>query len=633
MRSLAARASQKVVLWGPLPIGAARADASGRFRIEAPRTSSSGHDRFGAVALAPGYGLGWAELDPDADRPAADITLRPEQEIRGRLFDLQGRPVAGVRISVFLIDRTALRVPGGARPRFDGADFRPTNTIDDPAWPAAVTTDAEGRFVLRGVGQSLRVGLVARHPRFALQTIPIGTDDAPGPKAMTAALSPSQIIHLRLTYADTGRPVPHAPFIVTASHGRAFRTDEAETDADGRARLNSWPADRLYTIIAYPPEGQPYLVGIKSLEWPKGSVEQSVNLALPRGVLIRGRVTVAGDGRPVAGAIVTFAKRGERRNSIGRLIEVTSAADGSFRLGGPPGPGILFVKGPNDDYVLGEIGSRMILEGQPGGARPRPRPRRPRPEAGRRPRGDPHHPPPRRDGDGPSRRSGRSTHRGGLDHRPGRPRPEARSVGTMVRRRPRDRPRRPLRAARDRPRRRDSRLLPRPRTQAGRDGEPLGQVDRDADARRPGRAGGGDRLLRRVDGARPDHGPTRALRLRAARFVDPDGHPVAAHLPRDLRLRMVITPGPHYSRALAPSGVLVADEAAPDQIDPVHYTRELVADAEGRLALPALIPGASYRIIDDTVGREVAPQVRAEFTVRPGETIDLGDIRIEKPRG
>ena len=68
------------------------------------------------------------------------------------------------------------------------------------------------------------------------------------------------------------------------------------------------------------------------------------------------------------------------------------------------------------------------------------------------------------------------------------------------------------------------------------------------------------------------------------------------------------------------------------RVDPVNQTSQPTADADGRLTIPALIPGASYRIIDYTVGREVAPQVRAEFTVRPGEALDLGDIRIEKPR-
>ena len=39
-----------------------------------------------------------------------------------------------------------------------------------------------------------------------------------------------------------------------------------------------------------------------------------------------------------------------------------------------------------------------------------------------------------------------------------------------------------------------------------------------------------------------------------------------------------------------------------------------------------------YRVIDRTTFRDPAgPQLRKDFTVKPGETFDLGDIVIEKP--
>ena len=102
-----------------------------------------------------------------------------------------------------------------------------------PAWPRPMTTDAEGRFTVRGVGQNLHAVLTVHHPRFAHQTIQVDTDDDAESKTVTAALAPPQIVNVRVTYADTGQPVPHAPLRVLASRGRVAMVDESETDADG----------------------------------------------------------------------------------------------------------------------------------------------------------------------------------------------------------------------------------------------------------------------------------------------------------------------------------------------------------------------------------------------------------------
>ncbi len=57
-----------------------------------------------------------------------------------------------------------------------------------------------------------------------------------------------------------------------------------------------------------------------------------------------------------------------------------------------------------------------------------------------------------------------------------------------------------------------------------------------------------------------------------------------------------------------------------------------MSDSQGRIVFPVLIPGATYRIIDATTLRDPSgPRLRKEFTVKPGEALDLGDIRIEKP--
>ena len=57
-------------------------------------------------------------------------------------------------------------------------------------------------------------------------------------------------------------------------------------------------------------------------------------------------------------------------------------------------------------------------------------------------------------------------------------------------------------------------------------------------------------------------------------------------------------------------------------IDPILYGNGPVSDAQGRSSLPGLIPGATYWV----------SRLRKEFTVKPGETLELGDILIEKPQ-
>ena len=76
-------------------LGQGRSGADGRFRFDADRTAST---RVYAIARAPGYGLGWVELNPDAARPSADVQLHPEQPIRVRLVDVTGAPAKGAEV-------------------------------------------------------------------------------------------------------------------------------------------------------------------------------------------------------------------------------------------------------------------------------------------------------------------------------------------------------------------------------------------------------------------------------------------------------------------------------------------------------------------------------------------------------
>jgi hypothetical protein len=116
-----------------------------------------------------------------------------------------------------------------------------------------------------------------------------------------------------------------------------------------------------------------------------------------------------------------------------------------------------------------------------------------------------------------------------------------------------------------------------------------------------------------------------------ARFVGPDGSPDVNRFPH---LEILATSGPSgYSRVEADMQKLAADAAYIPNVDRVHYDDHgPFTDAEGRITLPCLIPGAHYRLSDSsTMGTDKGAQVRKDFAVKPGETLELGDILIEKP--
>jgi hypothetical protein len=133
--------------------------------------------------------------------------------------------------------------------------------------------------------------------------------------------------------------------------------------------------------------------------------------------------------------------------------------------------------------------------------------------------------------------------------------------------------------------------------------------------------------------AGPEPVTVRLERLGAAqvRFLDATGKPLANYRP--LLWLMAGTgpvPAPPNLKKLIDMGINgLTGNAAPDaawlaRFDPPHYGDGPGTDAEGRVTLPALIPGARYGI---TLGDSKA----REFTVRAGQTLTLPDLVIDHP--
>jgi protocatechuate 3,4-dioxygenase beta subunit len=601
----------------PAPLGQAAGDGSGRYRLDMPRISSATHYMVGVAARAPGFGMGWVDLGVDADQPAADITLRPEQIIEGRLFDIKGRVVLGVRVSVEGLGHPR-RGPEAYIPEFIegphlwGGAYAKT----PPAWPASAVSDAEGRFAIRGVGRDLRALLMADDPEYARQRIVVDTDGAPGPKAVSAALEPAKVLTGRITCADTGKPVPHAVveiYAYTRPQGGPGYTNHYETDDQGSYRANPISGVR-YMVVVYVPRGQPYLnasSGEFPFAWPQGKLEHRVDLALRRAAVIRGKVTEEGTGRPVAGAMLRYIGQPVGVDESGSWTGTArTGPDGWYQVAVRPRPSMLAVLGPSEDYVLQEMGERMVHEGRPGGGRLYAHAFVP------------------------------------CDLKPGT---DSREVNVVIRRGTTVTGRvvgpdgNPVAQARV-----FSRLLLQPQPWPWRhfSGECHGDVH-DGHCELHGLAEGAEVPVFFFDpkqqlgatamfSARSAKSGPIAVRLEPcgqamARLVDSNGKPLAGY--RDPYLiSMVITPGPdRLSDLEADKAALSSEGDYLSRIDPEHYA-DLVSDAQGRITFPALIPGATYRINDMTTRNDPGGRKsRATFVAGAGEAIELGDVLIAKP--
>ncbi len=246
----------------------------------------------------------------------------------------------------------------------------PTTNKELPLWPEPVVTDEQGRFRVRGFGRGHEVRLRIEDDRFALQELDLPCDG----KEANVSLAPPQRIEGRVVFEDTGDPAADVWLTVASfrSPETAGKAAVGQADARDRFRINLFPAE-AFSVDVFAPKGSPYLGVVRRGEWNKGAVKHELEIKLPRGVLLRGKVVEAGSGKPVDQASLYFRPQAEnnphRRDDllVPSYYPVVSEPDGSFVLAAPPGPGRLIVKGPGRDFVYQTVSQQELLTGKPGG--------------------------------------------------------------------------------------------------------------------------------------------------------------------------------------------------------------------------------------------------------------------------
>jgi protocatechuate 3,4-dioxygenase beta subunit len=312
----------------------------GRFMLRVPPSRTNSAYRVAdaqfpwLVASAPGFGSGWASA---VRRPGAseETTIRLVEDgppIEGRVVDLEGRPIRGVRVKVqwvwFAREGGLSAWLEKAR---DGALEGPWRGLDRLPTPIETATGPDGRFQLTGLGRDRLAQVFVTGPTIATAELYIANRDGEAirppstppammrwvsrityhPRRLEYAAEPTQPIEGIVRDKDTGRPIAGLKFrgmVYEESSLVSAPGVEATTDVQGHYRLTGLPKAPSYRLFLEPGEGRPYTRA--TFITPGGSPGLEpihFDIALKRGVLVRGRVTDKATGRPVSGYVNSFA--------------------------------------------------------------------------------------------------------------------------------------------------------------------------------------------------------------------------------------------------------------------------------------------------------------------------------------
>jgi len=388
------------LMYGPQPNQPmATTGSDGRFQF-----ASRGPDQLKdarVIAEAAGFAPGAASegfllsrypnTDPSDAGRELTVRMMPDQPIEGRVVDLEGRPVAGAKIQVpFLFAPPKgdlspwLEAMKSREGPVDNLKFRYLGrvSLQDVRPVAAVATDAQGRFTLRGLGRdrladvhiegpgicTLEVKMLTRpgEPFQALnhpQLPEFGSTTFYGASPRLVA-TPSRPIEGIVRDKQTGKPIAGAIIHSTKLADRDLwnnQVAQTKSDAQGRYRLLGMPRGAGNVIVVGTSPVQGYLPAQIEVGDSPGLGAITLDVDLPKGVDIQGQIRDRQTGKPVSAWVVYHAAKenpnldsapGFRANMFGDgpLLRIDAPPDGRFRIAGLPGKGALVIQTKDGRY-------------------------------------------------------------------------------------------------------------------------------------------------------------------------------------------------------------------------------------------------------------------------------------------
>ena len=354
----------------------ARSEKDGRFHFTFTRSDLDERyldaSRPVVIAIADGFGLDWAEVG-GSTAVTVNLKLVEDLSLEGRFLDVQGNPMSGAKVFVREVSSdSAVNLT-----RYIQTLERSSATLKTcwgplPGQPPQVTTAADGRFRLTGLGRDRLVMLalegsgILSTQRVAM-TRPAAAVSAglirPGGVPLECVASAPGSIRGVVRNKKTGQAVAGVKISVPRSGSSTY------TDKDGRYELLIPPELRGLVVMAQPQNEQPYFAAAVRPPNTPNQAPLTADFELIGGISLRGRVTEQSTGKPPKRAVVEYYPLFPNAHSsvltpLEHLQAASSAtiqADGSYSLTVLPGPGVVLVAAsPRDSYACARIDEQEL---------------------------------------------------------------------------------------------------------------------------------------------------------------------------------------------------------------------------------------------------------------------------------
>lgn len=339
-------------------------DEKGLFQFVLPHDLSRPRKHMQLVASLPGGHLDKVRVNPELPQQHFELTLPAAEKVRLQLIDTVGNPVSGVT------------------PYLNALTMGDDNyiTLQHPkpdavvkAWPRFSPTDEDGYTEAMLPASIKKLNLFINDPQFGAHSLDVIVTDKP----ISVALQPAQFLNGKVIDEKTGQPLAGADVMILE---RPFRT--VRTQADGSFRLARGNTLRgLFPsgdsiLHVYPPPESAYLFQAQEWKWPNNRLSNAeLTIKMKQGIVVTGRVTEKQSGKPISNAQLAFESQ-EYNNPLfdetsrcrffGADMKYTTDAEGHFQMPVWPGPGYLLVTAPTLDYVHQEISQGDKFYGKPG---------------------------------------------------------------------------------------------------------------------------------------------------------------------------------------------------------------------------------------------------------------------------